>query len=68
MRFISFTLTTLMASASMVMAAPADSNGAAAKWTCPNGWKYCGCVGNGGGDGALCGSGGFGDQVCPVKK
>lgn len=42
MRFISFTLTTLMASASMVMAAPADSNGAAAKWTCPNGWKYCG--------------------------
>jgi hypothetical protein len=42
MHVISFTLAALVASASMVMAAPAEANGAAAKWTCPNGWIFCG--------------------------
>jgi hypothetical protein len=42
MRVINFTLATLAASASMVMSAPAEASGAAAKWICPNGWKYCG--------------------------
>ncbi|KAJ5983994.1 hypothetical protein N7481_006093 [Penicillium waksmanii] len=68
MHVISFTLATLVASASMVMAAPAEPSGAAAKWICPNGWEFCGCVGPGGGDGQICGSNGFDAQICPVKK
>ncbi|CAI7675645.1 unnamed protein product [Penicillium pancosmium] len=68
MRVISFTLATLVATASIVMAAPAEASGAATKWICPNGWKYCGCVGDGGGDGQICGSNGLSDQICPVKK
>lgn len=42
MRVISFTLATIVATASMVIAAPAEASGAATKWICPNGWKYCG--------------------------
>lgn len=42
MHVISFTLATLVASASMVMAAPAEPSGTAAKWICPNGWEFCG--------------------------
>ncbi|OQD78447.1 hypothetical protein PENDEC_c001G05780 [Penicillium decumbens] len=79
----------LVASTSIVIAAPTDNNSAVSEWTCPNGWTLCGtcngtsckigginydcddgtsCVGDGGGDGALCGSDNNGDVICPVKK
>ncbi|KAJ5122506.1 hypothetical protein N7448_003640 [Penicillium atrosanguineum] len=66
MRFIGFVFA-LVASTSVAMAAPAETNGDVSEWSCPNGWKYCGCVGQGAGDGAICGSDAFGDQVCPRK-
>jgi hypothetical protein len=32
----------LVASASIVMAAPTDNNSTVSDWTCPNGWYLCG--------------------------